>query len=50
MVWFPTSTATADEILQFLKPHDFILVKGSRGVMMDKVVEALRQGWKETHG
>ena len=48
--WFPTSTATADEILQFLKPHDFILVKGSRGVMMEKVVEALRQGWKETHG
>ncbi len=39
--WYPTSAAAAQAARQFLEAHDTVLVKGSRGVHMEKVVEAL---------
>ena len=31
-----------DKLLQVIKPGDMIMVKGSRGMQMDKVCEVLR--------
>jgi len=39
---FPDSEAAAREIGALVKEGDLILVKGSRGMKMDKVVDELR--------
>src|SRR5215467_994321 len=39
--WFPTSEEAADFLRDLLGPGDLLLVKGSRGVRMERVVEAL---------
>lgn len=39
--WYPTAKVAARAIQTVLRPHDVILVKGSRGVAMEQIVEAL---------
>src|SRR5215470_7730716 len=39
--WFPTSEEAAEFLRDLLGPGDLLLVKGSRGVRMERVVEAL---------
>ena len=39
--WTPTSTAAADLILPWLEPGDLVLVKGSRGIRTDTVVDRI---------
>jgi UDP-N-acetylmuramoyl-tripeptide--D-alanyl-D-alanine ligase len=40
--FFPTSSDAADFLAGMLQPGDLLLVKGSRGVRMERIVEALR--------
>jgi UDP-N-acetylmuramoyl-tripeptide--D-alanyl-D-alanine ligase len=40
--FFPDSTAAAQFLTDFVRPGDLVLVKGSRGVKMERIVEALR--------
>lgn len=42
-----TSTELAPVVVQALRPHDLVLVKGSRGSRMDIVVEAIEANAKE---
>jgi UDP-N-acetylmuramoyl-tripeptide--D-alanyl-D-alanine ligase len=39
--WFQTSEEAAEFLRDLLGPGDLLLVKGSRGVRMERVVEAL---------
>lgn len=39
--WYPTSSAAAHEAADFLRPGDHVLIKGSRGVHMEKIIDAL---------
>jgi UDP-N-acetylmuramyl pentapeptide synthase len=39
---FQTSDAAADAIVELARPGDVILVKGSRGVGTDRVVDRLK--------
>jgi UDP-N-acetylmuramoyl-tripeptide--D-alanyl-D-alanine ligase len=41
--FFATSDEAAKFIAEFLAPGDLLLVKGSRGVRMERIVEALKQ-------
>lgn len=41
--WYETSRTASREIEQFLKPRDIILVKGSRGMRMEEIVETLKR-------
>ncbi len=43
--FFPDSAVAAEALADFLKPGDVALVKGSRGVKMELIVEA----WKKHH-
>jgi UDP-N-acetylmuramoyl-tripeptide--D-alanyl-D-alanine ligase len=44
-VWVCDSNAEAIEILRrILKPGDVVLVKGSRGLRMEEIVNALCEG------
>jgi len=40
--FFAESSAAASFVTDFVKPGDLLLVKGSRGVKMERIVEALR--------
>lgn len=39
--WFSGSSEAADFLLHFIRPRDVLLVKGSQGVRMEKIVETL---------
>lgn len=41
---FKTASVAASEVIDLVKSGDLILVKGSRGVKMEKITEALRKG------
>ena len=41
---FPTSAAAADAISALVRPGDVVLVKGSRGIECDRIVDRLRTG------
>jgi UDP-N-acetylmuramoyl-tripeptide--D-alanyl-D-alanine ligase len=41
--FFPSATDAADFLLELLQPGDLLLVKGSRGVKMERIIEALRE-------
>jgi len=41
--WFPDSTTAARQVLAYLKEGDSILVKGSRAMKMEKIVEVLEK-------
>jgi UDP-N-acetylmuramoyl-tripeptide--D-alanyl-D-alanine ligase len=40
--WLPTSAAAAGEVARLVRPGDVVLVKGSRSVGMDTIVERLK--------
>jgi len=44
--WTDDRQVAADYVLRNAQPGDAILVKGSRGMAMEHVVRALRQGWQ----
>ncbi len=39
--WFPDSTTAAPEVQKLLKPGDIVLVKGSQGVRMERIVKEI---------
>jgi UDP-N-acetylmuramoyl-tripeptide--D-alanyl-D-alanine ligase len=41
-LFFGDSSAAAEFLADFVRPGDLLLVKGSRGVKMERIVEALR--------
>ena len=41
VAWFPDSSEAAAWLSEKVKPQDYILVKGSRGMRMERIVEAL---------
>ena len=41
-LFFGDSSAAAEFLVDFVRPGDLLLVKGSRGVKMERIVEALR--------
>jgi UDP-N-acetylmuramoyl-tripeptide--D-alanyl-D-alanine ligase len=43
VTWAESSAAASDEIVSWLKPGDLVLVKGSRGIKTDTVVDRIRQ-------
>jgi UDP-N-acetylmuramoyl-tripeptide--D-alanyl-D-alanine ligase len=45
--FFEDSAAAADEIVNLLRAGDLVLVKGSRGVRMEKVVERLLENFEK---
>ena len=44
---FPTSEEAAEKLPEILSPGDLVLVKGSRGVRMERIVERLAAEFKE---
>jgi UDP-N-acetylmuramyl pentapeptide synthase len=44
--WTDDRQVAADYVLRNAQPGDAVLVKGSRGMAMEYVVSALRQGWQ----
>jgi len=44
---FATSTEAADALPDFLAPDDLVLVKGSRGIRMERIIERLSAVFKE---
>lgn len=40
--WYATSEEASKAVLAYLKPGDSILVKGSRGIKMEKIVEVIK--------
>jgi len=46
--FFDTSDAAAEALADFVRPGDLILVKGSRGVHTEKVVEALKGRYEKS--
>ncbi|HEX8722382.1 MAG TPA: UDP-N-acetylmuramoyl-tripeptide--D-alanyl-D-alanine ligase [Pyrinomonadaceae bacterium] len=44
--FFDTSEAAAEALAEFVRPGDLVLVKGSRGVHTEKVVNALRERYE----
>ena len=45
--FFDSSEEAADALVKEVRPGDLVLVKGSRGVHTEKVVEALKERYKE---
>jgi UDP-N-acetylmuramoyl-tripeptide--D-alanyl-D-alanine ligase len=41
LLWMPDPLAASEALLRIVRPEDLILVKGSRGMRMEKVTEAL---------
>ncbi len=39
--WYPDSAAAAESIAELVRPGDVLLVKGSRGIRMERLIEAL---------
>lgn len=46
--FFASSEDAADALVDFVRPGDLVLVKGSRGVQTDKVVKLLKSRYEET--
>ena len=44
---FPSSEEAAEKLPEILSPGDLVLVKGSRGVLMERIVERLTLAFKE---
>jgi UDP-N-acetylmuramoyl-tripeptide--D-alanyl-D-alanine ligase len=44
--FFDTSEAAAGALVEFARPGDLVLVKGSRGVHTEKIVEALKERYE----
>ncbi len=42
--FFQNSTEAGEFLAQFIRPHDLLLLKGSRGVKMEKILQAIDAG------
>jgi UDP-N-acetylmuramoyl-tripeptide--D-alanyl-D-alanine ligase len=45
--FFPAVEAAAEFLSKFIEPGDLLLVKGSRGIRMERIVDALRESFAE---
>jgi UDP-N-acetylmuramoyl-tripeptide--D-alanyl-D-alanine ligase len=45
--WYSSSKLCSEAVLTFVQPKDWLLIKGSRGVHMEQVVQKITKGWKE---
>lgn len=49
-IWYPTARAAARAVPGLLKPRDRVLVKGSRGVHMEHIIETVTNVFEARHG
>ncbi len=49
LLWMPDPIAASEALLRLVRPEDLILIKGSRGMRMEKVTEALFVDPAEAH-
>ncbi len=48
--FFETAEEAGEAVASFIRPGDLVLVKGSRGVHTEKVVERLKEGMRKDEG
>jgi hypothetical protein len=46
--FFQNSSEAGEFLAQFIKPNDLLLLKGSRGVKMEKILQAIDTGHART--
>jgi UDP-N-acetylmuramyl pentapeptide synthase len=50
VAWFPDVLEAAEEVLRLARPGDTVLVKASRGLRLERLVERVVAGLRERGG